>query len=132
MLMQEAFPGLFRFADDGGSSGARAAEVVDPELRTRLGKSLTVHFDLDGWAQLTGVSPDATVLLRDRSSKQPLMAMGQVGDGRVFYTSFHNRSQASEAEKSLLQLLIAKQISTVSGVPIEVVTRATGIKVQRG
>ncbi len=130
-LIELAFPSLFRFVGMTGTIGKRMAEIVDPELRTRLGRSLTVHFDMPGWAEVSSVSSDCSVLLSDKKTGRPLMAVGNLGSGKVFYTSFHNRSQASETERWLLQLLVAKQISVVSGVPIEVVTRATGIAIRR-
>jgi molecular chaperone DnaK (HSP70) len=130
-LVQSAFPGAFQFAGHTGGKGQVWAEVVDPELRTALGDSLEVQFDLGGWAELGGVGSDVRVLLRNARTQRPLMAAARQGDGQIFYTCFHNHGQASATERSLLQLLVAKQISAVSGVPIEVVTRATGLAIRR-
>jgi molecular chaperone DnaK (HSP70) len=130
-LVQSAFPGVFEFAGHTGGKGQVWAEVVDPELRTALGESLEVQFDLGGWAELGGVGPDVRVLLRNARTQRPLMAAARQGDGQIFFTCFHNHAQASATERSLLQLLVAKQISTVAGVPIEVVARATGLAVRK-
>jgi molecular chaperone DnaK len=129
-LVAAAFPGVLQLAGHVGQSGMRVAEVVDAELRTRLGKSLQVHFDLGGWAELGGVGSEVRVLLQDQQSKRPLMVQAAYGEGKIFFTCFHNRTLASETERSLLQLLVAKQISAVSGFPIEVVTRATGLAIR--
>jgi hypothetical protein len=51
----------------------------------------------------------------------------EVGNGAVFYTSFHNRAQVSEQEKILLQLLVLKQISTSSKTTVAQASRSLGI-----
>ena len=49
--------------------------------------------------------------------------------GSIFYTCFHNRAQATEHERRLLQLFILKQIGTTSHVSLEQAGRSVGIKV---
>jgi hypothetical protein len=51
----------------------------------------------------------------------------EVGNGAVFYTSFHNRAQVSEQEKILLQFLVLKQISTSSKTTVAQASRSLGI-----
>ena len=82
---------------------------------------------MGAWAVLDSVAHDVNVLLRSDDSGKPLMVMAKYGKGTIFYTCFHNHAQTSEAEQTLLQLLVLKQISVASGVPIEIVTRSKGI-----
>ncbi len=126
-VISQAFPGLFQFAGHVGRPGQVRAEVVDPELQRAIGTSISVTFDMGAWAVLDSVAHDVSVLLRSADSGKPLMVMAKHGEGTVFYTCFHNHAQTSETEQTLLQLLVLKQISVASGVPIEVVTRSKGI-----
>ena len=60
-------------------------------------------------------------------ARRPLMVEAEVGQGAVFYTSFHNRAQVSEQERVLLQLLVLKQISTSSKTTVAQASRSLGI-----
>ena len=51
------------------------------------------------------------------------------GKGVVFYTSFHNHTQASEKEKMLLQLLLLKQIGMSSNKSIEQIGSLMGLNI---
>lgn len=128
-IIAEAFPDLFHFGGHHGEQGQHSSEVVDPSLRTALGSKVQITFDLPGWAVLESVARDARVLLRSVSTKMPLMAVADYGEGTIFYTCFHNHSQANGTEESLLQLLVLKQISAVTRLPIEVVSRGRGLAI---
>ena len=56
--------------------------------------------------------------------------MGQCDIGRqggvLFYTCFHTHAQTSEAERKLLSTLVLKQVSSVSGIPIEILEKQIG------
>jgi hypothetical protein len=58
---------------------------------------------------------------------RPLMVEVELGEGAIFYTSFHNRAQVSEQEKVLLQLLVLKQISTSSKTTVVQASQSLGI-----
>jgi hypothetical protein len=112
-LIAEAFPGAFRFGGSG-SPGEVAANVVDDELREIVGDTTTIHFDMAGWSIIEECRGETLAEAAQGTpyAGRPLMVEVGVGDGAVFYTSFHNRAQVSEQEKALLQLLVLKQIST--------------------
>jgi hypothetical protein len=114
-LITEAFPGAIRFAGSGGP-GEVAANVVDEELREIVGKTTTIHFDMPDWSVIEECQGETLVEAARRTpyAGRPLMVEVEVGEGAVFYTSFHNRAQVSEQEKALLQLLVLKQISASS------------------
>ena len=37
-----------------------------------------------------------------------------IGQGKVFFTSFHNHAQTEEAEDKLLRLLVIKQVASAT------------------
>jgi hypothetical protein len=127
-LIAAAFPGMFRFGGSG-QPGMVAANVVDDELRQVVGDSTTIHFDMDGWSVLQGCQGETLVEAARHTAYagRPLMVEVEFGDGAVFYTSFHNRAQASEQEKVLLQLLVLKQISTSSNTTVAQASQSLGI-----
>jgi|HubBroStandDraft_3_1064219.scaffolds.fasta_scaffold01399_5 hypothetical protein len=127
-LIAGAFPGMFRFGGSG-EPGMVAANVVDDELRQIVGKSTTIHFDMPSWSVLQGCQGETLVEAARGSAYagRPLMVEVEVGNGAVFYTSFHNRAQVSEQEKILLQLLVLKQISTSSKTTVAQASRSLGI-----
>lgn len=123
-----AFPGNFRF-EGSGSQGMVQAEIVDPELQAIVGRATTIHFDMGGWSILQSSSGDTLVEAAPGSSYSglPLMVGVEFGRGAVFYTSFHNRAQASDQEKVLLQLLVLKQIGAKSNTTLEQASRSVGV-----
>jgi len=127
-LLSRAFPGMFRFGGSG-SAGKVAAKIVDAELRSVIGHSTTVHFDMDAWAMLDSCQGETLVKAAPGTAYagRPLMVEVEFGKGAVFYTSFHNRAQASAQEKVLLQLLVLKQISTSSKTTLAKASQSLGI-----
>jgi hypothetical protein len=127
-LLASAFPGMFRFGGSG-SAGMVAAKIVDSELREVIGSSTTVHFDMDAWAVLESCKGETLVKAAPGTeyAGRPLMVEVEAGKGAVFYTSFHNRAQASAQEKVLLQLLVLKQISTSSKTTLAKASQTLGI-----
>lgn len=128
-IITRAFPDLFQFAGHFGSSGKVHAEVVDPDLESILGRWLTVEFDMGSWTTLQACSGE--VLLRatndDGSAGEPIMAYNEHGSGSVFFTCFHNKAQTSADETRLLQLLVVKQFSVISGRSMEHSGRSMGL-----
>lgn len=127
-LIASTFPGMFRFGGSG-YAGMVAANVVDGELREVVGTSTTVNFDMDSWAVLEGCQGETLVQAAQGTeyAGRPLMVEVEYGTGAVFYTSFHNRAQASEHEKVLLQMLVLKQISASSHTTVAQASQALGI-----
>jgi hypothetical protein len=127
-LIASTFPGMFRFGGSG-RAGKVAANVVDDELRQVVGDSTTVNFDMDDWSILEKCKGETLVEAARGTAYagRPLMVEVEFGNGAVFYTSFHNRAQASEQERVLLQLLVLKQISTSSNTTIAQASQALGI-----
>lgn len=127
-LISRAFPNLFSFGGRVGKAGRVTAAVVDPELAQIVGPTITIQFDMDAWTILRRC--EGVTLLRAEGSPysgRPIMAYVEYGHGSVFYTCFHNRAQASEQEKRLLQLLVLKQISVTSRTTVEQAGRSLGI-----
>jgi hypothetical protein len=127
-LIASTFPGMFRFGGSG-QAGMVAANVVDDELRQVVGESTTVNFDMGSWSVLEGCQGE-TLVRAGRGTAyagRPLMVEVEYGTGAVFYTSFHNRAQASEHEKVLLQMLVLKQISASSNTTVAQASQTLGI-----
>lgn len=128
-FVTQAFPGVFQFGGGHGSRGTVAANVVDAELRSVIGSMVSVHFDMGAWSILHRCRGD--VLVEAAAGTQyaglPIMVGAEFGRGAVFYTSFHNRAQASEQEQALLQLLVLKQIGTRSNLTLKQTGYAVGV-----
>jgi hypothetical protein len=127
-FISQTFPGLFNFAGTG-MPGTLDAIVVDPELRAIVGQTTRVHFDMSDWSILRSCRGDTLVVGAPSCvyGDIPLMVCVEVGSGAVFYTSFHNRAQASEQEKVLLQLLVLKQIGARSNLSMEQASKQVGL-----
>lgn len=105
-----AFPEVFRSVG-GINPGDMVADVADPEVAAVLGASVKLHFDTSGRV-LTGLG--GYTILRG-AGDLPVMIEVPVGEGAVFFTSFHNHAQASEEERRLLEMLVLKQIGRSTG-----------------
>jgi hypothetical protein len=127
-LMVSAFPRMFGFGGSG-QAGVVAANIVDEELRQVAGDTIPVHFDLGSWSVLESCQGSTIVeAARDTAyAGRPLMVEIEFGRGAIFYTSFHNRAQVSQQERVLLQLLVLKQISTVSNTTVAQAGESLGI-----
>ena len=125
-----AFPGMIEYNNNGSVCKIKT-DVVDPELRQITGDSIDVTFDLGSWSVLDSVKGD--VLLRGakntKYSGKPIMVSFKYGQGKVFYTSFHNHKQASEKERMLLQLLLMKQVGAKYNMSIEAVGNMIGLNI---
>jgi hypothetical protein len=127
-VVAQTFPGMFQFGGRG-QAGNVTATVVDTELSDVIGSRTTIHFDLSSWAMLDSCRGDVLVAASDDSAYpgRPLMVEVGVDQGVVFYTSFHNRAQASAKEIALMQLLVLKQLSASSGSTLEQTSSSLGI-----
>lgn len=122
-VIDQAFPGAFRFVGRTGSAGHLAVDIVDPEVREILGDHMIIEFDMGSWARLRECRGEVLLAHADL----PIMAYVEQGKGSVFYTSFHNKAQTSEQEKLLLQLLVLKQFSTTTRRTLTQAGRALGL-----
>ncbi len=124
----EHFGNTFSVAFDLKPTGCRSetilVNVVDNELNATLGDSLNIRYNQAACFTITSMSPKNKVLLREAGSGKDVMVMAPFGNGHIFYTCFHHHDRLSSAEKQLLQLLVMKQISVVSGIPIEFVSKS--------
>lgn len=127
-FVSRAFPGIFDFGGTG-ATGTIEAAVVDAELRAVVGPSTSIHFDMSDWSVLRGSKAETLVAAAPGSpyGEIPLMVGVEMGDGAVFYTSFHNRAQASAAETVLLQLLVLKQIGAKANLSLEQASSRVGV-----
>lgn len=128
--IQAAFPGMISFSNSG-SKCKIFADVVDSEVLQITGRQIEIEFDLGSWSVLD--KTQGKVLLKashnNPYSGRPIMISFKYGKGVVFYTSFHNHTQASEKEKMLLQLLLLKQIGTSSNQTIEQIGSLMGLNI---
>lgn len=108
--------------------GDMIATVADPELCAVLGATVKVHFDTSG--RVLAAKSGYTILAGPND--QPVMIEVQVGEGAVFFTSFHNHSQASEEERQLLQMLVLKQIGRTTKTTALAAGRALGLRLVSG
>ena len=132
--VKECFPEMVTFSNSTQPCKLQAS-VEDPDLIQYVGKEITVELDLGYWSLIT--STKAKVLLRSKSSlsqlqtaKKPLMISFEYGQGKVFYTSFHNHKQASESEKVLLQVLVLKQMAEKADMSIEDMNKLIGLNLK--
>jgi hypothetical protein len=124
--ISQAFPLEFNFSGNNGQTGRINAKVLDEELGEVIGENIEIYFDLGGWSVLDSV-PRGKLILESATTRKPLMVMVPIGKGKVFYTCFHNHAQTSRAEQILLQLLVLKQVSTVTGTSLEQTSKSAGV-----
>jgi len=117
-----AFGEALRFDHSGCRSETITAKVLDQELKQVLGSTLRIEYDQAACYSVSQMDPGSSVLLRESGNGNDVMVMVPYGDGHIFYTCFHHHDHLSEPEKKLLQLLVMKQISVVSGIPIQTVS----------
>jgi hypothetical protein len=122
----QAFPGKFSFVGNIGSPGDMTVEIVDPELKSILGKYIIVTFNMGSWSVLESIS-EGEIILRSKDTKQPIMVIVPFGQGKIFYTCSHNHTQTSDAETSLLKLMVFKQISAVVNLPLQQLQRGSRV-----
>ena len=108
----EAWPDLMTVNNNTVPCTIRA-KIVDPDLRQYLGSTIDVKFDMGVWSKVVGQSK-GKILMQSAEEGFPIMLEFSLGQGKVFYTSFHNHAQTDEAEKKLLQLLVIKQVSSAT------------------
>ena len=128
--IQAAFTGMISFSNSGSKCKIKA-DVVDSELLQITGRQIEIEFDPGSWSALD--KTQGKVLLKASQnnpySGRPIMISFKYGKGVVFYTSFHNHTQASEKEKMLLQLLLLKQIGMSSNKSIEQIGSLMGLNI---
>ena len=130
-FVNAAFPGKMHTIRNGEKCKMRV-EVVDPEVQQIVGNEIEVEFDLSAWARIEE-SKDCKVLLRTTGGisllRKPIMISFEYGKGIVFYTSFHNHTQASEKEKMLLQVLLLKQMGSTKKISVEEMGSLVGLNI---
>jgi len=102
------------------------ATVADSELRKYLGDTISVN--LAGTSlRIAGMKDTVKVLISGNYNNRPVMVEFPVGKGKVYYTTFHNSSQANNNEKKLLQLLVLKQIAFLNDMTIQEVADSNDV-----
>ena len=120
--LQGVFPGAISFERTGCRMETILADILDEDIIRMLGKSLKIEYNNAACFTVTTLGQGGKVLLRETSSGKDVMMMVPFGNGHIFYTCFHHHDNMSKKEMQLLELLVMKQISVVSGIPIEVVS----------
>ena len=116
------------------------ARVADTELARLMGRAeVDLTFDLNHWAVATAVPKNARYLLDGMICVGPGQSQAMVyrmaplafmypwEGGTVCYTSFHNRAQATELERTLLSLLALAPIAHASGTSITRLAQSCGL-----
>jgi hypothetical protein len=120
-IVTSAFPNIFNFAGNSGTTGTLKASVVDEELKSIIGDETDIYFDMSSWSILNSINK-GNVILKSKSDGKPLMVMVPFGEGKIYYTCFHNHKQTSEKESIILRLFVIKQISDLKNISIQQVT----------
>jgi len=118
---------------ESGIAQHTTAKVVDPGLADKIGKTIDLNFELDGWSPAAFSGKNVRKYLtgevkleNGKTVELPLLVEITNGKGSVLFTSFHNESQNSEKEIVLLKYLV---FATVTA---EASTRAREVLVQGG
>ena len=126
-VLKAAFPVCASY-EKKGQSGKCMAAIQDEEIRGVVGGTIEINFDMSAWVVIS--QPVGEVLITTAQYPAiPLMFTFTQGEGRVFYTSFHNHAQASDAERALLQVMLARQIGTVAEMSTEEVLQNLGVRI---
>lgn len=124
--VEAAFPQAIDFWGDdtfpeeayGGIGGTFTGAVLDPTMRTLLGRdTASLYYDLTGWAVAVGAAPSAEVLLTgpvrvfwgdEVIHGSPLAVRFEADAGRVVFTTFHNEPQLTrDMEAVLLEMILS-------------------------
>ena len=113
-LMAIAFPDFVdRTKTARGAMQTVRAEVIDPGLQKRLGKTIELKFDKPAWQPAAFDESRVTALIRGTyrtasggDESGPLLVQFPFEKGNVIFTSFHNEVQASQTELELLRSLV--------------------------
>ena len=127
--LHKAFPLMFMTSHSGEVCSKRV-QVCDGELREVLGDHIQITFDTI-WAELHSANNSTTILRTDGLIKKPIMVCAKYGKGKIFYTCFHNHAQTSKEEEALLQLLILKELGSVSGSSVHQMGARLGIDIEK-
>ncbi len=108
-VIEAAFGELAVFSPRNGVAGSVRARVSDPYLIQKVGREMSINFDMPGWTLIERFPASAAVYLWD-VDRRPLAVGFRVGRGRIVFTSFHHHAQHTGpqplAEETLLQWLI--------------------------
>ncbi len=126
--LNAAFPGK-AVISRVGQVGTLHARVLDQELRDIIGPYISVEFDLGSWAVISKHPGEALIETAQAIGSQTLMFTFTEGKGQVFYTSFHNYVQADEKEKTVLKVMLARQIGAVTHQSTETVFTMLGMNI---
>jgi hypothetical protein len=128
--LERAFPELFVFDGTGGTVGEIDALVVDRELRDIAGRIIRITFDMGSWKVLRHCHGHAIIRSANPGvyADLPIMVSVRHGQGMIFYTCFHNRAQQSSQERSMLQLLVLKQLSIAERSSVAQVGDSLGVR----
>ncbi|MCL2014865.1 MAG: S-layer homology domain-containing protein [Defluviitaleaceae bacterium] len=105
----QAFPGQFSYATNTGTQTI-TSQIVHTSLASHMGiTSLSITFNMGNWAVITSLTENATVYIRGNVTghgDSPIAFSLDHGNGRVFFTSFHNHVQATSDMVNFIEYLI--------------------------
>ncbi|MGE3818842.1 MAG: hypothetical protein AB7I30_05360 [Isosphaeraceae bacterium] len=122
-----------------GDAQTLQAEVVEPTLINRLGSTVELKFDLNGWFPAQIDAREATVYLRGayttrqgrRTVRAPLLVKVPFGQGTIIFTAFHNEKINSEVETKLLEFLVFDSVLAKESAKLRKVIVSGGFSPQR-
>lgn len=127
--LQDILPNTVSFISSN-YVGVIKADVVDNDLMKHIGKSVEINFDMSSWKEISKFSLGKPILINS-ATKKPIMVEIPLGKGRIYYTSFHNHGITTENEEKLLQLLILKQVGSLSSSSIEEVAKENQLNLEQ-
>ena len=106
----EAFPSKFVVTGYGSSGLINNAQIVHTGLASQMGTdAMDIMYNLGGWSQVDVICENVTVFitgLYHQRVQMPLAFSFDYGEGRVFYTTFHNNAQASKDMIAFIEYLV--------------------------
>jgi len=101
-----------------GDAQVVSARVVDSGLHELLGETVNLNFETTGWDAARFAGKDVSILMRGQFSiigggrvEAPLLVKFPAGQGTVIFTSFHNETQNSKQEETLLRYLVFSAVN---------------------
>ena len=104
-----AFPSKFKETGSGNAGVERNAQIVHSGLASQMGTdTMDIVFNMGGWSRVDVVCDDVTVFITGlfERVRKPLAFSFDYGQGRVFYTTFHNNAQASRDMIVFIEYLV--------------------------
>lgn len=125
----EAFPSKFEKTGSGSAGWIREARIEHSGMAAQLGaETMDIRFNLDSWSQVDATHEDVTVFITGlyQRERMPLAFSFDYGEGRVFYTTFHNNAQASRDMIVFIEYLVFSILNIEADRELEILFEREG------